>query len=128
MKKIGFVSVLLGLLLFSASAAAETTRISHSHNESDSSGNVVKKFVDGLVVEDDFEVDAEGDLSPGNTVKLTVYEGGDSVSDVTVAVNGNRIGETAEEGRIEAEVPDSSVFRVKAHKGDQVGYMYRRIS
>jgi hypothetical protein len=125
MKKMGLVSVLLGVLLFSTSAAAETTRISHSHNESSSSGNVVKKFVDGFVVEEKFDVEAEGELSPGNTVELTVYEGDDRVPDATVAVNGNRIGDTAEDGSIETEVPESSVFRVKAHRGDQVGYLHR---
>jgi hypothetical protein len=128
MKKIGIFSLLVGVLFFSASASAETTRISHNHNSSDSSGNVVQKFVDGFVVDEEFDVAAEGDISPGNTVDLIVYEGDDTVQDVTVAVNGDRTGETGEDGSIEVEVPDSSTFRVKAHSGDHVGYMYRNIS
>ena len=120
-------SVLIGLvLLATGSVSAADIEDEQVSNTSDS--NVMKKFVDGFMVNNQINVEADGDITSGNQVNLLVNSQGEPVANAFVAVNGADAGTTSEDGNIEVKVPDSPVFRVKAEKGDMTGYMRRKVS
>lgn len=124
--KIGVAALLLSFLVIGAPAAlAQTT--SAEDDPTNSSTNMIRSFVDGLFINDELDIEVYGDISTGNDVSLIVLDRGTPVEDAAVWVNGGKVGLTDSNGYIEATVPKSAVFRVKASKGSYDGYLRRKI-
>lgn len=60
----------------------------------------------------------EGTLEPGETLSITAMHDGTSVTNATVTVNGDTVGETDENGSIAVQVPNSDELEIEVAADD----------